>query len=38
MDLGDASDAVLTDQYGCWNFEYPGTVDVMIPIEEFLAS
>jgi len=38
MDLGDAYDAALTDQYGCWNFEYPGTVDVMIPIEGFLAS
>jgi uncharacterized repeat protein (TIGR02543 family) len=22
----------------CWNFEYPGTVDVVIPIEGFLAS
>ncbi|MDH4268784.1 MAG: ABC transporter substrate-binding protein [Dehalococcoidia bacterium] len=38
MDLGDDYDAALTDQYGCWNFEYPGTVDVMIPIEGFLAS
>jgi branched-chain amino acid transport system substrate-binding protein len=38
MDFGDASDAALTDQYGCWNFEYQGTVDVMIPIEGFLAS
>jgi branched-chain amino acid transport system substrate-binding protein len=38
IDLGDASDAALTDQYGCWNFEYPGTVDVVIPIEGFLAS
>jgi len=37
MDFGDASDAALTDQYGCWNFEYPGTVDVIIPIEGFLA-
>jgi branched-chain amino acid transport system substrate-binding protein len=36
IDLGDASDAALTDQYGCWNFEYPGTVDVVIPIEGFL--
>ncbi len=38
VDLGDSSDAALTDQYGCWNFEYPGTTDVLIPIEEFLAS
>jgi branched-chain amino acid transport system substrate-binding protein len=38
VDLGDAYDAALTDQYGCWNFEYPGTVDVLIPIEGFLAS
>jgi len=38
MDFGSASDAALTDQYGCWNFEYPGTVDVVIPIEGFLAS
>jgi branched-chain amino acid transport system substrate-binding protein len=38
IDLGDAYDAAMTDQYGCWNFEYPGTVDVMIPIEGFLAS
>jgi branched-chain amino acid transport system substrate-binding protein len=38
MDLGDEYDQALTDQYGCWNFEYPGTVDVVIPIEGFLAS
>ena len=37
VDLGDEYDVALTDQYGCWNFEYPGTVDVMIPIEGFLA-
>lgn len=37
MYLGPAFDAALTDQYGCWNFEYPGTVDVMIPIERFLG-
>jgi hypothetical protein len=37
MDLGPAHDVALTDQYGCWNFEYPGTVDVVIPIEGFLA-
>ena len=38
MDLGDEYDVALTDQYGCWNFEYPGAVDVVIPIEGFLAS
>jgi branched-chain amino acid transport system substrate-binding protein len=38
IDLGDDHDAALTDKYGNWNFEYPGTVDVMIPIEGFLAS
>jgi len=38
IDFEDASDAALTDQYGCWNFEYPGTVDVVIPIEGFLGS
>jgi len=38
IDLGADYDEALTDQYGCWNFEYPGTVDVMIPIEGFLAS
>jgi branched-chain amino acid transport system substrate-binding protein len=37
IDLGDEYDAELTDQYGCWNFEFPGTVDVVIPIEGFLA-
>ena len=37
-DSGDGSDAALTDKYGCWNFEYPGTVDVIIPIEGFLKS
>jgi len=37
MDLGDEYDEAFTDQYGCWNFEYPGTVDVVIPIEGFLA-
>jgi branched-chain amino acid transport system substrate-binding protein len=31
-------DAALTDHHGCWNFEYPGGVDVVIPIEGFLAS
>jgi branched-chain amino acid transport system substrate-binding protein len=38
VDLGDDYVEALTDQYGCWNFEYPGTVDVVIPIEGFLAS
>jgi len=38
IDFGPDSDAALTDQYGCWNFEYPGTVDVVIPIEGFLTS
>jgi hypothetical protein len=38
IDRGDAYDAALTDQYGCWNFAYNGTVDVMIPMEGFLAS
>jgi branched-chain amino acid transport system substrate-binding protein len=38
MDFGNDYDAALTDQYGCWNLEYPGTVDVLIPIEGFLAS
>ncbi|MGB5925281.1 MAG: ABC transporter substrate-binding protein [Dehalococcoidia bacterium] len=37
IDLGDDYDAALTDRYGCWNFEYPGTVDVVIPIQGFLA-
>jgi branched-chain amino acid transport system substrate-binding protein len=38
LDLGDEYDAGWTDQYGNWNFEYPGTVDVVIPIEGFLGS
>jgi branched-chain amino acid transport system substrate-binding protein len=38
IDLGDDYDTALTDKYGNWNFEYPGTVDVVIPIEGFLAS
>jgi len=37
MDFGDEYDAALTDQYGCWNFEYPGTKPLLIPIEGFLA-
>jgi hypothetical protein len=38
MDLGYEYDVSLTDQYGCWNFEYPGTKALLIPIEGFLAS
>jgi len=38
VDFGDDYDEALTDQYGCWNFEYTGTVDVVIPIEGFLVS
>ena len=38
IDFGDEYDETFTDQYGCWNFEYPGTVDVVIPIEGFLGS
>jgi branched-chain amino acid transport system substrate-binding protein len=35
MDFGDAKDLQLTDQYGCWNFEYPGKADLYIPTEDF---
>jgi len=38
IDLGDDYDEALTDQYGCWNLEYPGREDVVIPIDGFLAS
>ena len=31
MYFGDGYDEALTDQYGCWNFAYPGTVDLVIP-------
>jgi len=31
MDFGDNYDEALTDQYGCWNFAYNGTVDLIIP-------
>jgi ABC-type branched-subunit amino acid transport system substrate-binding protein len=31
MDFGDGYDEALTDQYGCWNFEYSGTVALVIP-------
>jgi ABC-type branched-subunit amino acid transport system substrate-binding protein len=30
-DLGDGYDRALTDQYGCWNFAYLGTKDIVIP-------
>ena len=31
MDFGDEYDEALTDQYGCWNFAYNGTVVLVIP-------
>jgi branched-chain amino acid transport system substrate-binding protein len=31
MDFGDGYDEALTDQYGCWNFEYNGTKPLVIP-------
>ena len=31
MDFGDEYDEALTDQYGGWNFAYPGTVPLIIP-------
>jgi ABC-type branched-subunit amino acid transport system substrate-binding protein len=31
MDFGDEYDEALTDQYGCWNFAYNGTVPLVIP-------
>jgi hypothetical protein len=31
MDFGDGYDEALTDQYGCWNFAYNGTVALIIP-------
>jgi ABC-type branched-subunit amino acid transport system substrate-binding protein len=31
MDFGDEYDEALTDQYGCWNFAYNGTVVLIIP-------
>jgi branched-chain amino acid transport system substrate-binding protein len=37
-DLGRDYDAAFTDQYGNWNFQYPGTRPLLIPIEGFLAS
>jgi len=38
MDFGRDYDAAWTDQYGNWNFQYPGTKPLLIPIEGFLAS
>jgi len=38
IDLGDEYDEDLTDQYGCWNFEFSGTTDVLILIDGFLLS
>jgi len=32
LDLGDPYDAALTDQYGCWNFAYPGTETYILTI------
>ena len=31
VDFGDEYDEALTDQYGCWNFAYNGTVGLIIP-------
>jgi branched-chain amino acid transport system substrate-binding protein len=31
MGFGDEYDEALTDQYGCWNFAYNGTVALIIP-------
>jgi ABC-type branched-subunit amino acid transport system substrate-binding protein len=31
MDFGDSYNEALTDQYGCWNFAYNGTVALVIP-------
>jgi len=31
IDFGDEYDETLTDQYGCWNFAYNGTVALVIP-------
>jgi branched-chain amino acid transport system substrate-binding protein len=32
LDLGPSYDVPLTDQYGCWNFAYPGTSDYILTI------
>jgi len=36
MYLGPSYDVPLTDQYGNWNFQYNGTMPVVIPISGFL--
>jgi hypothetical protein len=36
LDLGDAYDAALTDQYGNWNFAYPGTKKYILTIGNML--
>jgi branched-chain amino acid transport system substrate-binding protein len=33
--LGPAKNLALTDQYGCWNFQYNGTKSLYIPIKLF---
>jgi branched-chain amino acid transport system substrate-binding protein len=35
MYLGPSSNIKLTDQYGLWNFQYPGTRSLYIPIKQF---
>jgi hypothetical protein len=35
MYLGNSSNLKLTDQYGLWNFAYPGTKSLYIPIKLF---
>jgi len=35
MYLDPSKDIPLTDQYGCWNFAYPGTKSLYIPIKLF---
>ena len=35
MNLGPAKNIALTDQYGLWNFAYPGTKSLYIPIKLF---
>jgi hypothetical protein len=36
LNLGPAYDAALTDQYGNWNFAYPGTKKYILPIGAML--
>jgi branched-chain amino acid transport system substrate-binding protein len=33
--LGPSANLKLTDQYGCWNFQYPGTKSIYVPIQLF---